>query len=113
MDNYFSYLLQQCQHPHLHQRVEALETLSHEFLDQLDPNFLLLLLRKTSIYEEQPAILEIISQLKSRAPVEALLVYLADREMEGERLRLAVAETLADLGEHAPLDALIRILGDP
>src|SRR5205809_4181623 len=113
MDPYFQHVLQMCQDPDLQQRLSALDTLGKEYLDQVEADFLLFLLRRTSIYEEQSAILGIISQMGPRAPIEALLDILADRDVPDWGLRHAVAGTLAALGEDAPIDVFISILQDP
>ncbi len=112
-DPYFQHVLHECQDPDLHERLRALETLGKEYVDQVKADFLLLLLRRTSIYEEQSAILLIVSQMGPRAPIEELLDILADRDAPDWMLREAVAGTLAALGEDAPVDVLISILQDP
>ena len=113
MDPYLQHVLHTCQDPDLHERLRALDTLGKEYLDQVKADFLLHLLRRTSIYEEQSAILGIVSQMGPRAPIEELLEILADREAPDWMLREAVAGTLAALGEDAPVDVLISILQDP
>ena len=112
-DPYFQHVLHECQDPDLHERLRALETLGKEYVDQVKADFLLLLLRRTSIYEEQSAILGIVSQMGPRAPIEVLLDILTDRDAPDWMLRVAVARTLAALGEDAPIDVLISILQDP
>lgn len=109
-DVYYQHVLQMCQGDDLSQRMLALDELGKVYVDQVDGDFLLSLLRRASYYEEQRAILGIISQMGSRAPVAALLIMLADREAPR---RHAVAGTLAALGEQAPVDLFIRLLQDP
>jgi hypothetical protein len=73
MDHFIDHLFQQalhtCQDPSLNVRLSALETIEKEYLDLVKAEFLMLLLRKTSIYQEQIAILGIISQLGPGAPI--------------------------------------------
>ena len=95
MDPYYHYLLHQCQHPELHERLRALDTLGKDHLDLIEADFLLLLLRGTSQHEEQTAILGIMSQMGARAPVAALIEMLEDREAADSGLREYVAATLA------------------
>ena len=112
-NNIFQEVLHSCQNPNLQVRLSALETIEKEYLDLVKAEFLLLLLRKTSVYQEQVAILlGIISQMGSRAPIEELLAILLDRDTSDEMLRIVVARTLAALGEDAPIDAFIGILQD-
>ncbi len=113
MDPYFQHVLQMCQDPDLKVRLGALDMLGKEYLDQVEGDFLLSLLRKTENYEEQSAILGIASQLGPKAPIEAFLDILADRDAPDWMLRHAVARTLAALGEDAPVDVFISILQDP
>lgn len=47
MDSYLE-LLRECRHPHVRVRLQALETLYKEHLDRVEPDFLLLMLRKSS-----------------------------------------------------------------
>jgi len=113
MDLYFQQVLHECHHPDLRVRLRALETLEKEYLDQVKTDFLLLLLRRASRYEEQTAILGILSQMGPRAPVEELTNILLDRDAPNEIPRGVVAGTLAALGENAPIDLFIKILQDP
>lgn len=113
MDPYYQYLLHQCRHPELHERLRALDTLGKDYLDLVEADFLLVLLHGTSQYEEQSAILGIMSQMGTRAPVAALIELLEQREAGDSGLREYVAATLAALKESTPLDLFIRILKDP
>jgi HEAT repeat protein len=113
MDDYFLRVLHECRDPNLHERLHALETLEKEYLDQVKADFLLLCLRRASLYIEQTAILGILSQMGPRAPVDELTSILLDRDASDEMPRFAVADTLAALGEDAPVDVLIGILQDP
>src|SRR5215469_11131262 len=112
VDPYFQHVLQECQDPDLQRRMRALDMLGKEYVDQVEGDFLLSLLRKTSSYEEQSAILGIASQIGPRAPIEALLNILTDRDAPDWMLRYAVASTLASLGEDAPVDLFISMLQD-
>ena len=113
MDPYYQYLLHQCQHPELHERLRALDTLGKDYLDLIEADFLLALPRGTSRYEEQSAILGIMSQMGARAPVAALIELLEHREAAEWGLREYVAATLAALKESTLLDLFIRLLQDP
>jgi HEAT repeat protein len=113
IDPYFQHVLQWCQDPDRGKRMRALDTLGKEYLEQVESDFLLSLLRRAESYEEQSAILGIASQMGPRAPIAALLDILADRDAPDWMLRHAVARTLAALGEDAPVDVFIKILQDP
>lgn len=113
-DIFYLRLLQQCQSPDLSQRLAALEKLSKpEYLDLVPGQFLLDRLNSTSIEREQSAILEVMCQLPSPIPVEALLAILADRETSTTHLRAEVAHTLAVVSPEAALDPLLGLLQDP
>lgn len=112
-DSHFLEVLRACRHPDLRLRLNALEELEKVYLDQVKADFLLVLLGKTSIYQEQSAILGIMSLMGPRAPVEELTHILLDRDKAPGSLREAVAGTLAALEEDAPVDVLIDILRDP
>jgi len=112
-DSHFLEVLRACRHPDLRRRLNALEELEKVYLDHVKAVFLLVLLGKTSIYQEQSAILGIMSLIGPRAPVEELTHILLDRDEAPGSLREAVAGTLAALEENAPVDVLIDILQDP
>jgi HEAT repeat protein len=113
LDQYFHQMLHECRDPNLRERLRALEILEKEYLGQVKADFLLLCLRRASLYVEQTAILGILSQMGPRAPVEELTNILLNRDASDEMPRFAVADTLAALGEDAPVDVLIGILQDP
>ena len=117
MDSYFlrSFLelLRDCRHPSLRVRLQALEALYKEHFDQVEADFLLRLLRKSSRYEEQSYILGMLSQMGTRMPVDELTMLLLDRSDANQIPRFQVAETLAALGENAPLEIFIGLLQDP
>lgn len=113
VDPYFLHLLRECRNPDLQQRMEALETLSKRYIEQVKADFLLLLLHRATGYTEQTAILSMISQLGPRAPIDELITILQDRADANPFPRPYVADVLASFGENAPLDILIGILQDP
>jgi hypothetical protein len=55
MDSHFLEVLRACRHPDLRRRLNALEDLEKVYLDHVKADFLLVLLGKTSIYQEQSA----------------------------------------------------------
>ena len=110
-DLFYRHLLQQCQSPDLSQRLAALEDLSKlDYLDLVPGQFLLDRLNSTSIEREQTAILEVMGQLPSPIPVEALLTILADRETSTTHLRAEVVHTLAVIKSEAAIGPLLRLL---
>jgi HEAT repeat protein len=113
MDPYFEHVLQTCQHPDPRQRLRALDMVEKAYLDQVDAEWLLFLLRRESTYQAQSALLGIMSQMGRRAPVAALVDILGSRKAQDWMLRERVATTLAALGEYAPIELLISILQDP
>jgi HEAT repeat protein len=112
-DPYFLHTLHACHHSDRNIRLRALEMLEKEYIAQVKADFLLHLLERASDYEEQAAILSVMSLLGPRAPVEELTTRLLDRDTQNWMLREAVARALAALGEPAPLDIFISILQNP
>jgi len=113
-DLFYRHLLQQCQSPDLSQRLAALEDLSKgDYLDLVPGQFLLDRLNSTSIEREQSAILEVMGQLPTPIPVEALLTILADRETSTTHLRAEVAHTLAVVKAKTAIAPLLRLLQEP
>lgn len=112
-DPYFLHLLQECHDPDRRRRMQALETLRKDYIEQLKADMLFCLLSKAMHYEEQVAILCMLGQLGPAVPVDELVAILLDRAVSNELPRGYVAGVLASLGERAPLDVFISILQDP
>ncbi len=63
-DSFYRHLLHECQSADLQHRLEALEDLRrHEYLDLVEAQFLLDRLNSTSHWQEQTAILRLMSQI--------------------------------------------------
>jgi HEAT repeat protein len=113
IDPYFLHLLSDCRDPDHHKRMEALKELSERHMGQVKADFLLFLLHRARRYDEQTAILSMLSQLGPRAPIDELTEIFNDRSDENPFPRGYVANVLASLGERAPLDLFISVLQDP
>lgn len=112
-DPYFLHLLRECRDPDRQRRMRALETLSKDYIELVKADFLLFLLYRATHYEEQIAVLSMMSQLGPGAPIDELVAILQDRADSNELPRGYVAAVLAALEEKAPLDVFIGILQDP
>lgn len=110
---YFQRVLQKCLSPDIGQRTRALDELGKAFLEKVEGSFLLTLLRRTSAHQEQSAILGIMGQIGTRAPRQALIDILTDREASSWISRSSVANTLTALGKDAPIEVFITLLQDP
>ena len=112
MDEYYLYVLQQCQSENLERRLAALDELEHDYLDLVDPQFLLDRLNSTTHWEEQRDLIGLMCQVKKPLPVEALMAILADRETTSMYLRMEVASTLAYVRAEESLDLVFRLIQD-
>jgi HEAT repeat protein len=112
-DPYFLHLLQECRDPDRQRRMRALDILRKDYSELIKADVLLSLLHGATHYEEQVAILSMMSQLGPAAPLAELQAILLDRAASNEFPREYVASVLAALEENAPLDIFIRILQDP
>ncbi len=106
-------MLAQCQSADLQQRLDAWRDLGkHEYLDLVESQFLLDRLNSTSHWQEQTAILQLMSQIKKPLPIDALMVILADAETSTIFLRMEVAHTLAVARAEEAIDLFIRLVLD-
>jgi HEAT repeat protein len=113
-DSFYLHLLHECQSDDLQRRLEALEDLRrHKYLDLLEAQFLLDRLNSTSHWQEQTAILRLMSQIKKPLPIDALMAILEDWESSTVFLRMEVAHTLAGTRAEEVLDLFIRLVLDP
>ncbi len=112
-DSFYRHLLQECQSADLQHRLEALEDLRrHEYLDLVEAQFLLDRLNSTSHWQEQTAILQLMSQIEKPLPIDALMAILADGETSPLFLRMEVAHILAVARAEEALDLLVRLVLD-
>ena len=112
-DLFYLYLLHECQSADLQHRLEALEDLRrHEYLDLVEAQFLLDRLNSTSRWQEQTAILRLMSQIEKPLPVDALMAILADWETSTIFLRMEVAHTLAVTRAEEAIDLFVRLVLD-
>ncbi len=113
-DSFYRYLLHECQSGDLQHRLEALEDLRrHEYLDLVEAQFLLDRLNSTAHWQEQTAILQLMSQIKKPLPTDALMAILANSETSSIFLRMEVAHTLAVTRTEEALDLFVRLVLDP
>jgi HEAT repeat protein len=113
-DSFYRHLLQECQSADLQHRLEALEDLRrHEYLDLVEAQFLLDRLNSTSHWQEQTAILRLMSQIEKPLPIDALMAILADWETATLFLRMEVAHTLAVTRAEEAIDLFVRLVLDP
>src|SRR5260370_33114766 len=95
-ESFYRHLLHECQSADLKHRLEALEDLRrHEYLDLLEAQFLLDRLNSTSHWQEQMAILRLMSEIEKPLPTRALIAILGDSETSSIFLRMKVAHTLS------------------
>ncbi len=112
-DSFYRHLLQECQSADLQHRLEALEDLRrHEYLDLVEAQFLLDRLNSTSRWQEQTAILRLMSQIEKPLPLDALMAILADSETSTIFLRMEVAHTLAVAEAVEAIDLFVRLVLD-
>jgi len=112
-DSFYRHLLHECQSADLQHRLEALEDLRrHEYLDLVEAQFLLDRLNSTSHWQEQTAILRLMSQIEKPLPLDALMAILADSETSTIFLRMEVAHTLAVAEAVEALDLFVRLVLD-
>lgn len=112
MDEYYLYVLQQCQSEDSERRLAALDELEHDYLDLIEPQFLLDRLNSISHWQEQRAIVGLMCQIKKPLPVQALMAMLEDRETTSMYLRMQVASTLAFVKAEESLDLVLRLIQD-
>jgi HEAT repeat protein len=113
-DSFYRHLLQECQSADLQHRLEALEDLRrHKYLDLVEAQFLLDRLNSTSQWQEQMAILRLMSETRKPLPLDALMAILEDWESSTVFLRMEVAHTLAVTRAEEVLDLFIRLVLDP
>jgi HEAT repeat protein len=113
-DSFYRHLLQECQSADLQHRLDALEDLRrHEYLDLIEAQFLLDRLNSTSHWQEQTAILRLMSQIEKPLPTRALMAILEDWESSTLFLRMEVAHTLAVTRAEEVLDLFVRLVLDP
>jgi HEAT repeat protein len=113
-DSLYRYLLTQCQSADLDHRLAALEDLrQHEYLDLLEPQFLLDRLNSTSHWQEQKAIVQLMCEIKKPLPIEALMAILGDSETSPTFLRMEIAHLLAVVKAEEALGLLLTRLADP
>lgn len=112
-EHFFRHLLHECQSDDLPRRLEALDDLRrHDYLDLVEPQFLLDRLNSTSHWQEQTAILRLMCQLKKPLPIQALMTILADWETSSVYLRMEVAHTLTVAIAEEAIDLFIRLVLD-
>ncbi len=112
-ESFYRHLLQECQSADLQHRLEALEDLRrHEYLDLVEAEFLLDRLNSTPHWQEQTAILRLMSQIKKPLPIDALMAILADSETSSLFLRMEVAHTLAVTRTEEAIDLFVRLVLD-
>jgi len=113
-DSFYRHLLQECQSADLQHRLEALDDLrKHGYLNLLEAQFLLDRLNSTSHWQEQKAILGLMSDIEQPLPTRALMAILEDWESSDVFLRMDVAHTLAVKKAEEALDLFLRVLLDP
>jgi len=111
-DMFYLHLLHECQSADLQHRLDALEDVrKHEYLDLIEPQFLLDRLNSTSNAQEQSSLLSLMCEIKKPLPLDALLAILADQETS-VFLRMEVAHTLAVVKAEAGLALILRLLQD-
>jgi hypothetical protein len=112
-ERFYLHLLQECQSADLQHRLDALEDLrKHEYLDLVEAQFLLDRLNSTSHWQEQTAILRLMSQIEKPLPIDALMAILGDAETSSLFLRMEVAHTLAVARAEEAIDLLVRLVLD-
>jgi len=111
-DMFYLHLLHECQSADLQHRLDALEDVrKHEYLDLVEPQFLLDRLNSTSHDQEQSSLLSLMCEIKKPLPLDALLAILADHETS-VFLRMQVAHTLSVVKAEAGLALILRLLQD-
>jgi HEAT repeat protein len=112
-ESLYRHLLERCQSVDLDHRLAALEDLrQHEYLDLVEPQFLLDRLNSTSHWQEQKALMQLMCEIKKPLPIEALMTILGDAETSPTFLRMEVARTLAVVQAEEALDLLLHMLQD-
>lgn len=112
MDEYYLYMLQQYQSENLDRRLAALDELEHDYLDLLEPQFLLDRLNSATHWEEQRDIVGLMCQVKKPLPIQALMAILTDRETTSMYLRMEIASTLAHVQAEESLDLVLSLIQD-
>jgi len=112
-ESFYLHLLAQCQSANLEHRLGALEDLrQHEYLDLVEPQFLLDRLNSTAHWQEQRTIIDLMCEIKKPLPIEALMAILGDAETTPIFLRMEVAHTLAVAQAEEAFDLLLTLLQD-
>ncbi len=111
-DWFYLQVLHECQSADLQHRLDALNDMrKHEYLNLIEPQFLLDRLNSTSHAQEQSLLLSLMCEIKKPLPLDALLAILADQETS-VFLRMDVAHTLAVVKAEAGLALILRLLQD-
>jgi len=112
-ESFYRHLLQECQSADLQHRLEAWRDLRRrEYLDLVEAQFLLDRLNSTSHWQEQTAILRLMSQIEKPLPIDALMAILGDSETSPLFLRMEVAHTLAVTEAVEAIALFVRLVLD-